>query len=559
MKERGITLIALVVTIIILVILAAVTINLVFNNNGLLFMTQEAKEKYQKEQAREEVVLILSEWQIQKYTQRMELFEFLKTKPELSKVEKNVDNTITVVRNGYTFQITETGEISNLENDVKKDAIDLLNEIYVQHDVSNNDVYELKKDGLNPTTKLYKNIRVDYKAASKWTKTGTLVSDDTNKLAASTIETAVPVKVGEEYFIKIYGEGGDVAPVLFLDDANNVVQVMLNGTYSSTKVGTTITVPNNATKMVITRYTNQDYALQKVVNVTSEEFEQIASNQDKQKISLALTQRHQKFEENPTVYAGMDKAYITFCNDDTSNNIDQYADLFISQNVPLCLATIPELLIDATATTKETRLEVCRRVVQNGGEILAHTPTIATEEKTADYNFMFQQFYMTKKKLQDYGFEVNTTILSGGAGLVTNKETEKWATALYKSSDLYGMPINGVNSTYNWGRTSLAMTLDKAKQKVDEAIANKKWEIFYFHNFTEMSQQNITELINYIKAKSPNKVEIVNYKTMYDKFAKKSTEVVGENKTYYVAEKGISNDGISPEEPMSMETLSKKK
>ena len=42
-KERGITLIALVITIVILIILAAVSINIVLGKNGLIQKAQEAK------------------------------------------------------------------------------------------------------------------------------------------------------------------------------------------------------------------------------------------------------------------------------------------------------------------------------------------------------------------------------------------------------------------------------------------------------------------------------------------------------------------------------------
>ena len=44
-KQRGITLIALVITIIILIILAAIAINAVFGENGLILRAQEAKFK----------------------------------------------------------------------------------------------------------------------------------------------------------------------------------------------------------------------------------------------------------------------------------------------------------------------------------------------------------------------------------------------------------------------------------------------------------------------------------------------------------------------------------
>ena len=54
LQEQGITLIALVVTIIILLILAGVTLNMALSQNGLFSKTQEAAEKYKQAQSDEE-------------------------------------------------------------------------------------------------------------------------------------------------------------------------------------------------------------------------------------------------------------------------------------------------------------------------------------------------------------------------------------------------------------------------------------------------------------------------------------------------------------------------
>ena len=45
-QEKGITLIALVVTIVVLLILAGVSISLVLNNNGVISKAKEARDKY---------------------------------------------------------------------------------------------------------------------------------------------------------------------------------------------------------------------------------------------------------------------------------------------------------------------------------------------------------------------------------------------------------------------------------------------------------------------------------------------------------------------------------
>ena len=53
-NTKGITLIALVVTIIVLIILAGVSINLVMGDNGIITMAQKAKENTELAQSEEE-------------------------------------------------------------------------------------------------------------------------------------------------------------------------------------------------------------------------------------------------------------------------------------------------------------------------------------------------------------------------------------------------------------------------------------------------------------------------------------------------------------------------
>ena len=62
-KERGITLIALVVTIIVLIILAGISINLLFGNFGVVTKAKEAKNKMEAAQYEEELKMCVLELQ----------------------------------------------------------------------------------------------------------------------------------------------------------------------------------------------------------------------------------------------------------------------------------------------------------------------------------------------------------------------------------------------------------------------------------------------------------------------------------------------------------------
>ncbi len=57
MKNKGITLVSLVVTIVIMLILAGVTLNLALEDNGLFKMTQEALNEYEEKSKKEDNTL----------------------------------------------------------------------------------------------------------------------------------------------------------------------------------------------------------------------------------------------------------------------------------------------------------------------------------------------------------------------------------------------------------------------------------------------------------------------------------------------------------------------
>ena len=66
--QRGITLIALIITIIIMLILAGVVLSLTVGENGLFKISKYAVQKNSEETAREKLELALSDLQARKYT-----------------------------------------------------------------------------------------------------------------------------------------------------------------------------------------------------------------------------------------------------------------------------------------------------------------------------------------------------------------------------------------------------------------------------------------------------------------------------------------------------------
>ena len=117
-SEKGITLIALVITIIVLLILAAVSIAMLTGENGILKKASTAKEKHQISEAKEKIELALQDLRIEEESKGNSL-----TKKELSKLseseyEINVGSTesfpVEVVQSIYKFQINDKYQVEYL-------------------------------------------------------------------------------------------------------------------------------------------------------------------------------------------------------------------------------------------------------------------------------------------------------------------------------------------------------------------------------------------------------------------------------------------------------------
>ena len=65
LKEKGITLVALVVTIILLIIISGISINLTLGENGIFNKAKKAKEEYEVATKREELMLQKAELQLE--------------------------------------------------------------------------------------------------------------------------------------------------------------------------------------------------------------------------------------------------------------------------------------------------------------------------------------------------------------------------------------------------------------------------------------------------------------------------------------------------------------
>ena len=111
-NKNGITLIALVITIILMLILAGVVLNLTLGENGIIKMTEVAKEETDKAQIQEEIQLKLTEIIADKLAQNIQITNnLIKEELENKLLGIEVTEELTGTYKGYEYWIDENNNV----------------------------------------------------------------------------------------------------------------------------------------------------------------------------------------------------------------------------------------------------------------------------------------------------------------------------------------------------------------------------------------------------------------------------------------------------------------
>lgn len=208
-----------------------------------------------------------------------------------------------------------------------------------------------------------------------------------------------------------------------------------------------------------------------------------------------------------------DKAYITFVFDDGRMPFTKECfNLFSEYDMPMCCA------VAACKVNENTELfSILKDVEKAGGEVLSHTYDHKAFDKNStvsDFEFQLKNSYEHLTKL---GFKINGVIEagSGGAEKEANYELMEPVTKkYYKYSDAYG-----VSDQYKKFRTWFMWNdLNSVKSIIDDAIKEKKWVVFSAHSFDEISQDDMRVILDYIKSKSTDEIDVVNWNYIYENF-----------------------------------------
>ena len=232
-----------------------------------------------------------------------------------------------------------------------------------------------------------------------------------------------------------------------------------------------------------------------------------------------------KRAENPLAFSELDQGYVTFCFDDLRTDQDSICSIFEMYGYPVCLAAIPKEFSKIGKGLKEARgsytpgmtmLEVARKVVELGGEILVHNAKPITQENNTDFLFMYVSFILSKQSIENAGFAPRGFIGAGGKGrIIQTPEIEQWLVGNYDYA------TNGTAEVYQLRRRDLNGEWNNLKKLIDKAVENHTWLRICGHDYssgdgkTFRNEKDLMELLQYCKDAG---VRVVTFSYMYDHF-----------------------------------------
>ena len=114
-KKDGITLVALVITIVVILILAGVTVNVLVGDDGLIKQAKDKAAKTYESVAKGEVKQIVTEYEIANSGETLEEFLNTKVPSRLDEVKRKDDKTLIVKKNGYEIEVESDSRILTLD------------------------------------------------------------------------------------------------------------------------------------------------------------------------------------------------------------------------------------------------------------------------------------------------------------------------------------------------------------------------------------------------------------------------------------------------------------
>jgi len=236
-KNNGITLIALVITIIVLLILAGISIGMLTGENGILTKATQASEKYKIETAREKIQLAVQSYEMDK--ENTTLYE------ELSKVEglsyispngehKNEGPPYTIIVDGYEFIVQNREGTKALEVIYKGEVTEKkeIPEVKIDYDQEKIENLTITITATTKDEEGLKQIIVSKKRVEGETIKYDVIAEENVAGKETTINAAIPAN--GQYVIQVVGQNDMVGQEEITID--NIVNATIVATISGGEV-----------------------------------------------------------------------------------------------------------------------------------------------------------------------------------------------------------------------------------------------------------------------------------------------------------------------------------
>ena len=236
-KNNGITLIALVITIIVLLILAGLSIGMLTGENGILTKATQASEKYKIETAREKIQLAVQSYEMDK--ENTTLYE------ELSKVEglsyispngehKNEGPPYTIIVDGYEFIVQNREGTKALEVIYKGEVTEKkeIPEVKIDYDQEKIENLTITITATTKDEEGLKQIIVSKKRVEGETIKYDVIAEENVAGKETTINAAIPAN--GQYVIQVVGQNDMVGQEEITID--NIVNATIVATISGGEV-----------------------------------------------------------------------------------------------------------------------------------------------------------------------------------------------------------------------------------------------------------------------------------------------------------------------------------
>jgi hypothetical protein len=320
-------------------------------------------------------------------------------------------------------------------------------------------------------------------------------------------------------------------PVIIYYDSSNTVIGRFGETYTAYS-NHEIVVPKNVVKLCINSTNKNTINIDKKVPYSSidEFFEEkkteILPDTSKLETDLSFEIKNvysrilRNEKNNDFAWKPFDKTYFAFVIDDCNSFLPIAYNVFHQAGVPLSSATITSTL-NKNYNGMIVKDILCQ-IEQEGGEILAHYSGSLTDDNTHEEWLKITR--EVKKTLEENGFKIRGAIRADSTANNTNKG-EKYCRIYFDYAD--GL---GKSTQYNLKRKFFigVKTMDEMKSYIDKCCQTPGFYPFCFHGNREdeplATEENLTELINYIKSKGSNVAELSTYRDVYDKFGTTTLE-----------------------------------